>query len=52
MAKSIPPEESMPRNRLPIAIHFLKYGTTSGGDIAPFKPPPPPKKNWNGELTL
>ena len=25
MTESIPPEESMPRNRLPVAINFLKY---------------------------
>jgi hypothetical protein len=25
MAESIPPEESIPRNRLPVAINFLKY---------------------------
>ncbi len=25
MAESIPPEELMPRNRLPVAINFLKY---------------------------
>jgi hypothetical protein len=27
MTESIPPEESMPRNRLPVAIIFLKYSS-------------------------
>jgi hypothetical protein len=25
LAESVPPEESMPRNRLPVANNFLKY---------------------------
>jgi hypothetical protein len=30
MAESIPLEGSMPRNRLPVAINFLKYRTRAG----------------------
>jgi hypothetical protein len=32
MAESIPPEDSMPRNRLPVAINFLKYHLRIGAD--------------------
>ncbi len=52
MAKSIPPDESMPRNRLPVAINFIKYHLW--WRYSTDHTPPPPKKKpecWTNSLT-
>jgi hypothetical protein len=61
MTESIPPEESMPRNRLPVAINFLKYHLQGAGIFKPLWSPgidakasiPPAYVAWRaGTITL